>query len=107
MIYFRVHEDSNDKIGKLYDRYFKATARQPQSDDLVITSSWAHFQQITEANPKTIILRVHASKTNRDVLQGDYYDENFELLDAGLPDGNPVILTITPEEFSAVKQTKQ
>jgi hypothetical protein len=109
-IYFRVFKDADDPVGTLYNRQFKVTTGATTHSDLVISSSAEHFAKISEANPRNIILRVHEDKRNQNAAEGRYYDENFESVDFSKPvtaTGGLVILTITPDEFDAMKLVKK
>ena len=108
MIFFRVFKDSDDPVGTLYNRLFQpVTKLQPGPSDLVVASNPEHFAKIQAANPENIILRVHADKQNRNASEGQYYDENFQPFNSGTAGpGNPVILTVTPDEFEAMVATR-
>jgi len=111
MIFFRVFKDADDPVGTLYNRRFQAvTSTQTGPSDLVITVPPNLFGKISVNDPRNIILRVHADKSNQDAGQGRYYDENFTSIDFSgpvkFPPGGTVILTITPDEFDAMKMMK-
>lgn len=109
-IYFRVFKDADDPVGTLYDRKFKVFTGATTHSDLVVSSSTEHFAKITLNDPENIILRVHEDKRNQNAAEGLYYDENFESVDFSQPvkaTGGLVILTITPDEFDAMKLVKK
>lgn len=107
-IFFRITSPASE-VGTLYDRHFEEAPEGSNShDDLVITTTHQQFSQIVLSNPSHIILRVHEDRYNRDISQGSLYDENFEPMDLSTPlkvSGNPVLFTVTPDEFDAVRLT--
>lgn len=106
-IFFRVH-DNKDDPGTLYDRRFILTTTVlPTESDLVLSATRAQWTKILAANPTDIVLRVHEDKLNHDINQGELYDENFERVSKHtLKLGNPVLFTVTPDEFKAVTGSK-
>lgn len=109
-IFFRVHENKDDP-GTLYDRKFMpATTSLPTESDLVLSATKTQFDKILSAKPDYILLRVHEDRLNQRVLEGTYYNEDFEPF-TGAPGepryGVPVLFTITPDEFAAVAGSKR
>lgn len=106
-IFFRIHADQDDP-GTLYGRDFKlATTSLPSENDLVLSATQRQWAKIIEARPTDVVLRVHEDKLNQDINDGALYDENFQRVSKHtLKLGNPVLFTVTPDEFAAVKMTK-
>jgi hypothetical protein len=109
-IFFRVHEDATDTLGTLYDRKFQEATATRESD-LVLTTPRKLYDKIREVNPAHLIIRVHQDKTNQNPDEGRYYDEDFRYFGGGYshawPSGSTMILTITPDEFGAMKMMKR
>lgn len=107
-IFFRVH-DGPDDGGTLYDRSFTPSDDfDPGPQDLILTSSRAQFTQILAAKPTHVVIRVHEDPDNRDIEEGDLYDEHFRPApDSILGRGNPVLFTVTPEDFHVVLDAKK
>lgn len=108
MIFFRVHNGPDDG-GTLYDRDFEpADEFDPGPRDLILTASRAQFTKILAAKPTHVVIRVHEDTSNRDIEVGDLYDENYEPApDSVLWRGNPVLFTVTPEDFMTVLDSKK
>lgn len=105
-IFFRVHKGKDDP-GTLYDRSFSKTDNQPSASDLVLSATTAQWTLINASRPTHVVLRVHEDRLNQDIEQGVLYDESFRLADKEiLRNGNPVLFTVTPDEFDAVRLTK-
>lgn len=109
-IFFRVHENKDDP-GTLYDRDFLLAGNEdlPTESDLVLSATKTQFDKILSAKPDYILLRVHEDRLNQHILEGTYYNEDFEPF-TGVPGepryGVPVLFTITPDEFAAVAGSK-